>query len=149
MASRLFQEVREERGLAYSVYSWVSSYSDAGLLGVYAGTSPGRSPQLLDALETEIDAVLTDGVTADEVRVAIGYLTGATELGLEDSGSRMTRLGRMLLSTGTVVSIDEQLERLHAVTVDDVDRVLAQVLRSPRSVAAVGPVDQTRLARAV
>jgi len=148
-SSRLFQAIREERGLAYSVYSWVSSYSDAGLMGVYAGTSPGRSPQLLDALDAEIDAVLADGVTADEVRVAIGYLAGATELGLEDSGSRMTRLGRMLLSTGTVVSIDEQLERLHAVTVDDVDRVLRTVLTSPRSVSAVGPVDARRLARAV
>jgi predicted Zn-dependent peptidase len=148
-SSRLFQAIREERGLAYSVYSWVSSYSDAGLLGVYAGTSPGRSPQLIDALESEIDTVLADGVTADEVRVAVGYLAGATELGLEDSGSRMARLGRMLLSTGSVVSIDEQLDRLHAVTVDDVDRVLQQVLRSPRSVAAVGPVDTSRLARAV
>jgi predicted Zn-dependent peptidase len=148
-SSRLFQAIREERGLAYSVYSWVSSYSDAGLLGVYAGTSPGRSPQLLDALDAEIDAVLADGVTADEVRVAVGYLTGATELGLEDSGSRMTRLGRMLLSTGTVVSIDEQLERLQAVTVDDVDRVLQRVLTSPRAVAAVGPVDTRRLRRAV
>lgn len=148
-SSRLFQAIREERGLAYSVYSWVSSYSDAGLLGVYAGTSPGRSPQLLDALESELDTVVTDGVTADEVRVAVGYLSGATELGLEDSGSRMTRLGRMLLSTGSVVSIDEQLERLQAVTVDDVNAVLRRVLSAPRSVAAVGPVDTTRLARAV
>lgn len=148
-SSRLFQAIREERGLAYSVYSWVSSYSDAGLLGVYAGTSPGRSPQLLDALESEIDTIRTGGVTADEVRVATGYLAGATELGLEDSGSRTTRLGRMLLSTGSVVSIDEQLERLHAVTVDDVNAVLQQVLSAPRSVAAVGPVDTTRLARAV
>jgi len=148
-SSRLFQAIREERGLAYSVYSWVSSYSDSGTLGVYAGTGPGRSAQLVDALEGEIEAVLADGVTADEVRVAVGYLAGATELGLEDSGSRMTRLGRMLLSTGEVVSIDEQLERLHAVTVDDVDRVLRAVLRGPRSVAAVGPVDTRRLARAV
>lgn len=139
-SSRLFQAIREERGLAYSVYSWVSSYSDSGLLGVYAGTSPGRSDQLLDSLDTEIEALLADGVTADEVRVAVGYLAGATELGLEDSGSRMARLGRMLLSTGEVVGIDEQLERLHAVTVDDVDRVLRHVLRGPRSVAAVGPL---------
>ena len=131
------------------MYSWISSYSDAGLLGVYAGTSPGRSPQLLDALEAEIEGIVEGGVTADEVRVAVGYLAGATELGLEDSGSRMTRLGRMLLSTGTVLSIDEQLERLHAVTVDDVDRVLRSVLTTPRAVAAVGPVDTKRLARAV
>ncbi len=143
-SSRLFQAIREERGLAYSVYSWLSSYSDSGILGVYAGTSPGRSSQLLDAVDAELDAVLADGVTADEVRVAVGYLAGATELGLEDSGSRMARLGRMLLSTGEVVSIDEQLERLHAVTVDDVDRVLRWILRGPRSVAMVGPVQGAR-----
>ncbi len=148
-SSRLFQSIREERGLAYSVYSWVSSYSDTGLLGVYAGTSPGRSAELLDTLDAELDTIRTDGVTADEVRVAVGYLAGATELGLEDSGSRMTRLGRMLLSTGAVVSIDEQLERLHAVTIDDVDRVLRGVLGAQRSVAAVGPIDTVSLAQAV
>jgi predicted Zn-dependent peptidase len=103
----------------------------------------------VDALEGEIDAILSGGASAEEVRVAVGYLAGATELGLEDSGSRMTRLGRMLLSTGEVVSIDEQLEQLHAVTVDDVNRVLRSVLGGPRSVAAVGPVDARRLARAL
>ncbi len=148
-SSRLFQAIREERGLAYSVYSWISSYSDAGLLGVYVGTSPGRSAELLDTLDVELRTIVDRGVTEEELRVAIGFLCGATELGLEDSGSRMARLGRSLLSTGSVTSIDEQLERVRAVTTDDVDRLLRALLLAPRSVAAVGPVDTRALAAAV
>ena len=148
-ASRLFQSIREDRGLAYSVYSWVSSYSDAGLLAVYAGTSPGRSAELIETLDAELAGIVDRGVTEEELRVAVGFLCGSTELGLEDSGSRMTRLGRMLLSTGTVVSIDEQLDRVRAVTADDVDRLLRQLLEGPRSVSAVGPVDSASVARAV
>ena len=148
-ASRLFQSIREDRGLAYSVYSWVSSYSDAGLLAVYAGTSPGRSAELIETLDAELEGIVARGVTDEELRVAIGFLCGSTELGLEDSGSRMNRLGRMLLSTGQVVSIDEQLERVRAVTADDVDRLLRQLLEGPRSVSAVGPVDTTSVAQAV
>ena len=148
-SSRLFQAIREERGLAYSVYSWVGSYSDSGLIGVYVGTSPGRSAELLDTLDAELRTIVERGVTEDELRVAVGYLCGATELGLEDSGSRMARLGRALLSTGSVTSIDEQLGRIRAVTTDDVDRLLRQLLLAPRSVAAVGPVDTRALAAAV
>lgn len=148
-SSRLFQSIREDRALAYSVYSWVSSYSDSGMLGVYAGTSPGRSAELLEALESELAAIVDTGVTDDELRVATGFLAGATELGLEDSGSRMSRLGRMLLSTGTVVSIDEQLERVRAVTVDEVDAMLRRLLHRDRTVAAVGPLDPRSLAAAV
>ncbi len=148
-SSRLFQTIREDRGLAYSVYSWVGSYSDAGLLGVYAGTSPGRSAELLEALEVELAAIVDAGVTDEELRVAIGYLCGATELGLEDSGSRMARLGRMLLSTDSVTSIDEQLDRVRAVTADDVDGLLRRLLGAPRSVAAVGPVDTRAVAAAL
>ena len=148
-SSRLFQAIREDRGLAYSVYSWVSSYSDAGLLAVYAGTSPGRSAALVEILDAELAGIVETGVTHDELRVAVGFLCGATELGLEDSGSRMTRLGRMLLSTGSVVSIDEQLQRLRAVSVDDVDRLLRQLLEGPRAVAAVGPVDTAAVRAAV
>lgn len=148
-SSRLFQSIREDRALAYSVYSWVSSYSDSGMLGVYAGTSPGRSAELVDVLDAELHQIVADGVTADELRVATGFLAGATELGLEDSGSRMARLGRMLLSTGTVVSIDEQLDRVRAVTVDEVDEMLSRLLGQDRTVAAVGPLDAGSLAAAV
>ena len=119
------------------------------MLGVYAGTSPGRSAELLDAVEAELVGIVDTGVTADELRVATGFLAGATELGLEDSGSRMSRLGRMLLSTGTVVSIDEQLDRVRAVTVDQVDDILRRLLAGDRTVAAVGPLDPRSLAAAV
>ena len=145
-SSRLFQAIREDRGLAYSVYSWVSSYSDAGLLAVYAGTSPGRSAELVQALDAELHDIVEGGITSEELRVATGFLCGATELGLEDSGSRMARLGRMLLSTGSVVSIDEQLDRIRAVTVEEVDALLRRLLDGPRAVAAVGPVDADAVA---
>lgn len=148
-SSRLFQAIREERGLAYTVYSWTESHSDAGMLGVYVGTSPGRSAETLETLEAELAAIAADGVTADELRVAVGYLAGATELGLEDSGSRMGRIGRMLLATGTVVDLDEQLDRLRAVTADDVGALVTRLLAAPRTVAAVGPVDTRALAAAV
>lgn len=148
-ASRLFQSIREDRALAYSVYSWVSSYSDAGMLGAYVGTSPGRSAEVVEALDAELTRVAEEGVTSEELRVAKGFLTGATELGLEDSGSRMARLGRMVLSTGEVVSIDAQLSRLRAVTAQEVDALLRTLLAAPRSVAAVGPVAPDVLAGAV
>lgn len=148
-SSRLFQSIREDRGLAYAVYSWAESHSDAGMLGTYVGTSPGRSAETLAVLEAELATIVDSGVTAEEFRVAVGYLAGATELGLEDSGSRMARIGRMLLATGTVVDLDEQLDRLRAVTIDQVDALLARLLQSPRTVAAVGPVDVGSLAAAI
>ncbi len=148
-SSRLFQTIREDRGLAYTVYSWTESHCDAGMVGAYVGTSPGRSAETLETLESELRTIAAGGVTAEEFRVAVGYLAGATELGLEDSGSRMGRIGRMLLATGTVVDLDEQLDRLRAVTIDEVDRLLARLLTSPRTVAAVGPVDVGSLAAAV
>lgn len=140
-ASRLFQTIREDRALAYTVYSWSASYSDAGVVGLYAGTSPARASELRDALDVEIDRLVTDGVTADELRVAKGFLAGTTELGLEDSGSRMTRVGRMLSATGRVIGIDEQIARIRAVTSDDVDALIRRLLGERRSVAVVGPTD--------
>ncbi len=93
MSSRLFQEVREERGLAYTVFSSPSSYSDTGAFTLYAGTAPARLGELLEVIDAVIDHALAEGITDDEHQVARGYLEGATLLGLEDSGSRMARLG--------------------------------------------------------
>jgi predicted Zn-dependent peptidase len=139
MSSRLFQEVREERGLAYAVYSYVSSYVDAGVFGIYAGTSPAKAAEVLDVIGAELDRLLAGGITDEERRVAVGYLEGSLLLGLEDSGSRMARLGRGLLTRGEVTPVDEHVERLRAVTSDDVGRVIDRVLTSARSFAAVGP----------
>ncbi|CAN5810398.1 pitrilysin family protein [soil metagenome] len=140
MASRLFQEVREERGLAYSVYSHLSSYSDTGVLTIYAGTGPKRVGELLDVLDAEIGRLCATDVPDAELAVAKGYLAGSLVLGLEDSGGRMNRLGSEELGRGQVLTVDEHLGRLRVVTAGDVRRVAERVLSGPRSLAAVGPV---------
>lgn len=143
MSSRLFQEVRETRGLCYSVYSWAVTYDDSGSAGIYAGTNPSRLTELLDVIETEVARFVADGVTESELAVAKGYLEGALVLGLEDSGSRMGRLGRSLVARDEILTVDDQLARLRAVTVDDVARVTQRVFTTPRTLAVIGPVDES------
>jgi predicted Zn-dependent peptidase len=145
MASRLFQEVREERGLAYSVYSHPTAFDDAGYLTVYCGTAPKRAREALDVIDDVIATVLAGGVTDKELAVAAGYLEGSMLLGLEDSGGRMGRLGRSLMQRDRVTTIDEHVARLRAVTVIDVARVLHRVLDGPRTLAAVGPFEADAL----
>jgi predicted Zn-dependent peptidase len=145
-SSRLFQEVRERRGLAYAVYAYRTGYDDAGALAVYAGTAPGRAAETLKVLTGEIER-LADGVTAREVEVAIGGIVGSMAIGLEDSGARMHRIGRSLLMHGDVPPIDEVTAAFTAVTVDDVGRVAARLLESPRSLAVVSPLKEDRVAR--
>jgi predicted Zn-dependent peptidase len=139
MSSRLFQEIREERGLAYTVYSSPSAYSDSGFVQIYVGTAPRNVPEVLRLVDGILDGLLTDGITAEEHAVAIGYLEGSLLLGLEDTGSRMGRLGGSLISRDEVTSVAEHLERIRRVTVDDVNAVLRRVFSQPKSVAAVGP----------
>jgi predicted Zn-dependent peptidase len=146
MSSRLFQEVRETRGLAYATYSYASSYTDAGLLGAYVGTAPGKVDEVLDVLRRELDRI-GDDVTAAEVERAKGNLEGGTVLALEDTGSRMSRLGRQVATGQEIVTVDEALERIAAVDLDDVRRVAARVLRRPRDLALVGPFDEDEAAR--
>jgi predicted Zn-dependent peptidase len=141
MSSRLFQEVREERGLAYSVYSWASTYDDSGTAGIYAGTAPSRASELLHVIDDEIAKLLATGVTEGEMAVAKGFIEGSLVLGLEDSASRMARLGRSLMARDEVVTVADQLERVHAVTADDVAAIATRVFGSPRSLALIGHVD--------
>jgi len=141
MASRLFQEVREERGLAYSVYSHPSAFSDAGFLTVYCGTAPKRVPEALAVIDDVVARTSQDGISEAELAVAAGYLEGSMLLGMEDSGGRMGRLGRAMVLHDEITPIDEHVARLRAVTTDDVKRVLGRVLSSPRALAAVGPFD--------
>jgi len=149
MASRLFQEVREERGLAYSVGSGTSLFADTGALVVYVGTAIGRSTEALKVIDGVVDDVVANGITARELEVAKGYISGSMMLGLEDSGSRMGRLGSSETVRGFVTSVDEHLERVGAVTVEDVRRVAERVLGGPRTLAAVGPFDEDRFASVV
>ena len=139
LSSRLFQEVRERRGLAYTVFSAQTSYAEVGAFSVYAGTSRARAPELLAVIDDQLDRLVADGVRDDELAVAKRGFEGATVLGLEDSGSRMMRIGTSETIRGRTLSIDEYLAAIEAVTVDDVARVLRRVVGSDRTLAAVGP----------
>ena len=142
MSSRLFQEIREERGLAYTVFSAPSSYSDDGSFVIYSGTAPSRLGELLDVMQSVLEGLLAEGITDEEHHVALGYLEGSMLLGLEDSGSRMARLGSGLIARDDVISVDEHVRRIRAVTRDDVAAVLHRIFDGPRAVAAVGPLGE-------
>jgi predicted Zn-dependent peptidase len=142
MSSRLFQEVREKRGLAYSVYSFAPGYSDAGLFGMYAGCTPAKAGQVVELMLSELNRLAEHGVTADEMRRASGQLSGASALALEDSDTRMSRLGRSEITLGEFVDLDEALRRLALVTADDVQALAAELVARPLSVAAVGALDE-------
>ncbi|TFD82085.1 insulinase family protein [Cryobacterium sp. Sr8] len=141
MSSRLFQEVREKRGLAYSVYSFAPGYSDAGLFGMYAGCTPAKAGQVVELMLGELNRLAEGGVTADEMKRASGQLSGASALALEDSDTRMSRLGRSEITLGEFVDLDEALRRLALVTAEDVQELAAELVAGPISVAAVGALD--------
>jgi len=144
MSSRLFQEVRERRGLAYSVYSFASSYADTGLVGLYAGCAPSKLDAVLDLCREIVATVAADGVSDSEVARGKGQLKGALVLGMEDTGSRMSRLGKGELVYGDVLTVDQLLARVDAVTPDDVRAVAAEVLAGPLSLSVVGPPTSAR-----
>ncbi|MFB2555905.1 M16 family metallopeptidase [Herbiconiux liangxiaofengii] len=146
MSSRLFQEVRERRGLAYSVYSYAPSYSDAGVFSMYAGCTPGREGAVTELMLSELRRLADDGITADELSRAFGQLSGSAALALEDSDTRMSRLGRSELTLGEFVDLDESVRRLSEVTADDVQRLAGSLLEGPVSIAAVGPIDESAFA---
>ncbi len=143
MSSRLFQEIREKRGLVYSTYSFASSYADAGYFGMYAGCTPSKVRQVLDLLGVELDKLAEHGISEDELRKAVGQLCGGIVLALEDTGSRMSRLGRAELVSGEYQDIDETLRLIKAVTAEQVQELAAELAAAPRTVTVVGPFDET------
>ena len=148
MSSRLFQEVREKRGLAYSVYSYASSYADTGLFGIYAGCQPKRVEEVLKICQEELQRVAEQGITEEELSRAIGQISGSTVLGMEDTGSLMSRIGKAELCYGTHLSVDDLLAKISAVTLDDVREVASSVLGAHRpSLAVIGPVNGKRATR--
>jgi predicted Zn-dependent peptidase len=138
-SSRLFDEVREQRGLAYEVGSGVSLYSDTGLLSIALGTSARRAPEALAIIDEVVAGLIEDGPTEEELAVSVGYLCGSMLLSSEDTGSRMARLGAAEVAGLPLLDLDEVVARLRAVTLGDVHRVLADVLGGPRTLAIVGP----------
>jgi predicted Zn-dependent peptidase len=141
MSSRLFQEVREKRGLAYSVYSFSSQHADTGLWGVYAGCLPAKADEVLSICREEIDKVVSGGLTDAELDRGKGQLRGSIVLGLEDPSSRMSRLGKSDLVYPRLEPVEEILASIEAVTHDDVREVAAAVLARPKALAVVGPFD--------
>jgi predicted Zn-dependent peptidase len=141
MSSRLFQEVREKRGLAYSVYSFSSQHADSGIWGVYAGCLPAKADEVLSICRDEIAKVISGGLTDDELDRGKGQLRGSIVLGLEDPSSRMSRLGKAELVYPRLEPVDEILAAIDAVTHDDVREVAAAVLAQPKALAVVGPFD--------
>ena len=140
LSSRLFDEIRERRGLAYSVFSSAGSYGDAGAWSVYAGTMPAHAEQVTELVHTELERLIADGITDDELEIAKGYLAGSYEMGLEDSGARMSRLGGQLTLLGEVRSVESQIDRWSAVTSEDVDRVVRRVYGAGQPVTvSLGP----------
>ena len=146
MSSRLFREVREERGLAYAVYGFRLAYADAGAWGVYVGTTPSQADTALNVIRDELAKVVAEGITPDELERAKGSMRGGLALSLEDPNSRMVRLGRDELSGMPHLSVDERLEKLEAVTLEDVQSIATDLFTGERVIGAVGPFDESDLA---
>ena len=141
MSSRLFQEVREKRGLAYSVYSFNSQLADTGVWGVYVGCLPAKADEVLAICRDEIAKVTEGGLTDAELARGKGQLRGSIVLGLEDPSSRMSRLGKSELVYTRLEPVDEILASIESVTHDEVVAVAADVLSRPKVLAVVGPFD--------
>jgi predicted Zn-dependent peptidase len=139
MSSRLFQKIREERGLAYSVYSYHSQYTEAGIFTAYAGTAPARAHEVVGLLRREVDDVGAGGLTVQEFERAKGHVKGSLVLSLEDPGGRMSRLGKSEIAHGEILTVDQTLKRIDAVTIDDARRVAERVLSQPTTLTVLGP----------
>jgi predicted Zn-dependent peptidase len=141
LSSRLFQKVREQRGLAYSIFSDRSAYQDAGSLCVLVGTAPDYVDEVLKICAGELELLATDGVTDRELAVAKGNLRAETLLACEDSGARMSRIGAALLLHGEVQTVDEVLARIAGVERADVLAAAEALVAAPRSLSVVGPFE--------
>ncbi len=142
LSSRLFQKVREQRGLAYSVWSERAAYEDAGSLAVVVGTAPEHVDKVLHIISEEFELLATEGVTERELAVAKGNLRAEMLLSGEDSGARMSRIGASLLLHGEVLSVDQVLARIDGVDREHVRDVATQLAGAPRTMSAVGPFDE-------
>jgi predicted Zn-dependent peptidase len=139
MSSRLFQQIREQRGLAYSTYSFTSSYAGDGLFGLYAGCQPGKADEVVSIMKAVLQSVASGGLTADEIERGKGQLCGGMVLGLEDSGSRMTRIGKAELTYGDVLGLDDLLGSVNAVTLEQVNDLADDLAAQQTCLTVVGP----------
>jgi predicted Zn-dependent peptidase len=148
MSSRLFQSIREERGLAYSVYAYRLGFQGAGALAVYAGTSPEKAAEVRDLILDEMRTIGQVGITQQELDSARSHIRGSMALGLEDSGARMSRIGHSQLVHGKVLTVEEVERRLGELTLDQVNDTAKRWLSHQPTIAGVGPFDADDLAAA-
>ena len=139
MSSRLFQEIREKRGLAYSTYSYVQQFAGSGSLSFYAGCAPSKTEEVVKIIRDISHEVSQTGLTDEEISRAKGAVSGALVLSQEDSGSRMSRIGKSELVYGEVMRFDEILKRIAMVTPDDIREIASAVLPQSSTLAIVGP----------
>jgi len=145
MSSRLFQEIREKRGLAYTAYSFGASYSDGGVFGMYAGTAPEKAAEVAELSRLELQKLADGGITEEEHERALGQIAGSSALALEDSDTRMGRLARAELGSGELYDLDTSLERFEAATAEEIRDIAALFAARPLTVVAVGEVERAGL----
>ncbi len=139
LSSRLFQEIREQRGLAYSVYSYHSTYADTGLFAVYAGTNPAKTDEVIKCIREQVNILKSKGISEEELRRTKAQIKGNLFLGLESVSSIMSRLGKTELTFGRVKTAEETVEELEKVTTEDVARVMNRLwLKDKISILTLG-----------
>lgn len=147
MSSRLFQAIREQRGLAYSVYSFATHFADTGLVGVYVGCLPTKVEEVVSVARTVLLEVAESGLSEEELLRGRGQITGGMVLGQEDTGSRMSRIGKAELLYGDVPSITDSLARVDSVTCEDIQSVARELLTERPTLSAIGPVRERHMER--
>jgi predicted Zn-dependent peptidase len=150
MSSRLFQEVREKRGLVYSIGSYANQYAETGSMAVYAGAAPRRIHEVLKVVGDEVERLAADGLTPEELDRAKGQFKGSLVLGMEDTSSRMSWLGKSELTRGEILSVDQVIQRVDAVTEEDLRALAKELLGDGLSaLALIGPFDADEFAEYV
>ena len=139
MSSRLFQEIREKRGLAYSVYAYAQQFAGSGQIGFYAGCNPSKAIEVIEIIREVLTDVAEHGMTHEEIERAKGAVRGSLVLSQEDSGSRMSRIGKNEIVYGQVMGFDEILKEIAGVSHEDVRKVASEFLTKTPTLALVGP----------
>ena len=139
MSSRLFQEIREKRGLAYSVYSYAQQFAGSGLIGFYAGCNPTKAVEVVEIIRSVLGDVADNGMTHEEIERAKGAVRGSLVLSQEDSGSRMSRIGKNEIVYGQVMDFDEILKAIARVSTEDIREIASEFLVKTPTLALVGP----------
>ena len=139
MSSRLFQEIREKRGLAYSVYSYAQQFAGSGFIGFYAGCNPGKAAEVVSIMRDVLHDVANNGLTHEELTRAQGAVRGTLVLSQEDTGSRMSRIGKSELVYGEIMSFDQILKAVADVSSADIRSLADEILHSAPTLAVVGP----------